>query len=172
MGKLLSGRYGSEPDAESIPLTLKECNQKLNLKPSDFVSEGAPKFFEKAFGAAGRFLIFWSDPEEVKDSPVWKSGFYLLPLEAKDVLAALEKHKTGVSDGRPILPIEWETDSDAPARIKEKAMSWGQESQPLFFNCVCKNLTIRLYPPWALRSRWKARLRCPKKCQPPLTTLL
>ncbi len=172
MGKLLSGRYGSEPDAESIPLTLKECSQKLNLKPSDFVSEGPPKFFEKAFGAAGRYLLFLTDADEIKDSPVWKTGYYLLPLEAKDVLAALEKHRDGASDGRPVLSIEWETESEAPAVIKKKALDWGKSSQPLFFKCVCDNLTLRLYSPWGIRRRWKARLRCPKRCQPPMVTLL
>jgi len=172
MGKLLSGRYGFEPDAESIPLTLKECSQKLNLKPSDFVSDGPPTFFEKAFGASGRYLLFLADAVDVKDSPVWKTGYYLLPLEAKDVLAALEKHKGGAAGGEKVLPIEWEADSDAPNEIKEKAMKWGKASQPLFFKCVCKNLELRLYPPWALRRRWKARLRCPKRCQPPMATLL
>ncbi len=172
MGKLLSGRYGSEPDAESISLSLRECNQKLNLKPSDFVSEGPPKFFEKAFGALGRYLLFLADEGDVKDSPIWKIGYYLLPLEAKDVLAALEKHKGGAADGGSVLPIEWETEPEASPHIKMKAMKWGKDSQPLFFKCTCKRLELRLYPPWGLRRRWKARLRCPKRCQPPLTTLL
>ena len=172
MGKLLSGHYGDVPEAESIPLSLKECSQKLNLKPSDLVSEGPPKFFEKDFGAGGRYLLFQTDPADVKDSPVWKSGYYLLPLEAKDVLAALEKHRGGAFEGQRILPIEWETESNAPAAIQEIAMAWANASQPLFFKCTCKNLTLRCYPPWALRQRWKARLRCPKRCQPPLATLL
>ncbi len=81
MGKLLSGKYGAGPDAESIPLSLKECNQKLNMKPSDFVSEGTPKFFEKDFGAGGRYLLFLADAEDIKESSVWKVGYYLLPLE-------------------------------------------------------------------------------------------
>jgi hypothetical protein len=172
MGKLLSGRYGSEPDAESISISLRECNQKLNLKPSDYVSEGAPKFFEKAFGASGRYLLFLADADDVKESPIWKTGYYLLPLEAKDVLAALEKHRGAAGGDGRVLPIEWEKDEEAPAEIKKKAMEWGRASQPLFFRCVCKNLELRLYSPWALRRRWKARLRCPKRCQPPLTTLL
>src|SRR5258706_11359573 len=108
MGKLLSGRYGAEPDAESIALTLKECNQKLNLKPSDFVSEGPPKFFEKAFGAAGRYLLYLADEEDVRGSPIWKRGYYLLPLAAKDVLSALEKHKSVSADPAKALPVEWE----------------------------------------------------------------
>jgi hypothetical protein len=172
MGKLLSGHYGAEPDAESIALSLKECNQKLNLKPSDFVSEGPPKFFEKAFGASGRYLLYLADGEDVRGSPIWKTGYYLLPLEAKDVLSALEKHKNASTEGGTVLPIEWETESDASEQIKQKAMKWSIASQPLFFICVCKKLELRLYPPWALRRRWKARLRCPKRCQPALTTLL
>src|SRR5882724_5390358 len=117
MGKLLSGRYGAEPDAESIELSLKECNQKLNLKPSDFVSEGSPKFFEKAFGAAGRYLLYLAEEKDVRGSPIWKMGYYLLPLEAKDVLSALEKHKGVASEGRTVLPIEWETESNASEPI-------------------------------------------------------
>jgi hypothetical protein len=172
MGKLLSGKYGSVPDAESIPLSLKECNQKLNLKPSDLVSEGPPTFFEKSYGAGGRYLLFLADESDVRESSVWKPGYYLLPLNAKDVLAALEKRKEGGSDERPVLPVEWETEVDAPMQIKLKAQAWANASQPLFFKCVCSKLTLRLFPPWALRRRWKARLRCPKRCQPPLTILL
>src|SRR5882672_5076875 len=150
MGKLLSGRYGSEPDAVSISISLRECNQKLNLKPSDFVSEGAPTFFEKAFGASGRYLLFLADREDVKDNPIWKVGYYLLPLEAKDVLAALQKRKGAVVGDAFVLPIEWESDEqEAPTEIKMKAMEWGKASQPLFFKCVCKNLTLRIFPPWA-----------------------
>ncbi len=172
MGKLLSGRYGAEPDAESVDLSLKECNQKLNLKPSDFVSEGPPKFFEKAFGASGRYLLYLADKVDVLDSPIWKPGYYLLPLEAKNVLSALEKHKNAPGEGIKVLPIEWERDTTAPDVIKKKAMDWAIASPPLFFKCVCKKLELRLYPPWALRRQWKARLRCPKRCQPALTTLL
>ena len=172
MGKLLSGRYGSEPDAESIPLSLKECNQKLNLKPSDFVSEGPPKFFEKAFGAAGRYLLFLVGPDEVQDNPIWKPGYYLLPLEAKEVLSALEKRRSAASDRGRVLPIDWESEPEAPEIMKKKAMEWAIASQPLFFKCICKRLELRLYTPWGLRRRWKARLRCRKRCQPPLTTLL
>ena|SRR5438132_281574 len=172
MGKLLSGRYGSQPDAESIALSLRDCNQKLNLKPSDFVSEGPPKFFEKAFGAAGRYLLFFAEDDDVQGNPIWRRGYYLLPLEAKDVLAALEKHKHAGAPEDKILPIEWEKTPDAPEEMKSQAMQWAVASQPLFFRCVCKRLELRLYPPWALRHRWKARLRCPKRCQPALTTLL
>jgi hypothetical protein len=172
MGKLLSGHYGAKPDAESIALSLKECNQKLNLKPSDFVSEGAPKFFEKAFGASGRYLLYLADDKDVQGNPIWKAGYYLLPLEAKDVLSALEKHKNASAVGGTVLPIEWEKDPAASEELKRKAIEWAVASQPLFFKCVCKQLELRLYAPWSLRRRWKARLRCRKRCQPPLTTLL
>ena len=172
MGKLLSGRYGFGPDAESIPLTLKECNQKLNLTPSDFVSEGEPKFFKKAFGAGGRYLLFWVPADETKDNPIWKPGYYLLSLEAKDVLSALERHKgVALKDG-PILPIEWDDEDEAPVDVKDRALRWAISSQPLFFRCTCPNLELRLYAPWAIRRRWKARLRCPNRCQPPLIKLL
>ena len=172
MGKLLSGHYGAKPDAESMSLSLKECNQKLNMKPSDFVSEGEPKFFEKAFGASGRYLLFLANEEDVVGSPIWKPGYYLLPLEAKDVLSALDKHKNASAQGGTVLPIEWEKESNAPEQIKKKAMAWAVTSQPLFFKCICKQLELRLYSPWGLRRRWKARLRCRKRCQPALITLL
>src|ERR1039457_4825385 len=136
MGKLLTGHYGSDPDAESIALTLKECNQKLNLKPSDFVSEGPPKFFEKAFGASGRYLLFLAAAEDVQDNPIWKTGYYLLPLEAKDVLAALSRHKGGAKVAGEVLPIEWEKVTEAPTELQGKAMAWAQASQPLFFKCI------------------------------------
>ena len=171
MGKLLSGHYGSEPDAESVTLSLRDCNQKLNLKPSDFVSEGPPKFFEKAFGAAGRYLLFLTDQGDIEGSPIWKAGYYLLPLNAKDVLSALERKKSAADEDRPVLPIEWEGTTTAPEEIKKKAMEWAVASQPLFFTCVCRKLRLRLYPPWALRRQWKARLRCFKRCQPALSVL-
>jgi hypothetical protein len=172
MGKLLSGHYGSPPEAESIPITLKECSQKLNMKPSDFVSSGPPKFFEEAFGASGRYLLFLVDADEVLDSAIWKCGYYLLPLEAKDVLVALSKHKGRISFDPRVMPVEWEEETDAPEPIKERALKWSRESQPLFFKCGCKSLQLRLQAPWALRRRWKARLRCPGRCQPPLVKLL
>jgi len=172
MGKLLSGRYGSEPEAESIAISLRECNQKLGLKPTDFVSEGAPKFFEKAFGATGRYLLFLTETSDVKDNPIWKPGYYLLPLEAKDILKALDSRKGVEGSGHRVLPLEWDDDANASEEIKEKAMAWGKASQPLFFKCICERLELRLYAPWALRKRWKARLRCARRCQPVMTTLL
>src|SRR5689334_23200639 len=110
MGKLLSGHYGSPPEAESIAITLAECNQKLNLKPSDFVSSGPPKFFEKNFGSSTRYLLFLLEASEIKESHVWKPGYYLLPLDAKDVLSAIEQRRTGAPGSENVLPIEWEED--------------------------------------------------------------
>jgi len=172
MGKLLSGHYGSLPVAESIPLTLKECSLKLSMKPADFVSAGPPKFFEKAFGVKGRYLLFLTDADEIAGSAVWKFGYYLLPLEAKDVLTALSKHKGRIFGDPRIMPVEWEVEPDAPEPVKKRALKWAAESQPLFFTCGCKSLQLRLQTPWALRRRWRARLRCPRRCQPPLTKLL
>ena len=172
MGKLLSGRYGALPDAQSETLTLRECNQKLGLTPSDFVSVGEPKFFKKAFGAGGRYLLFLLEADEIKDSAVWKPGYYLLPIEAKNVLAALGRHKGDKPNQGAVLPIEWDDEDQAPAAVKERAMRWAAASQPLFFKCTCQNLELRLYSPWAIRRRWKARLRCPNRCQPPLMKLL
>jgi len=172
MGKLLSGHYGAPPESESIPLSLKECNQKLSLKPSDFVSEGAPKFFDKDFGASGRYLLFQTDDHDLKGASAWRPGYYLLPLEAKDVLSALKKHRGGQADETRVLPIELEASPETPRDIQHQALEWGKTSQPLFFKCRCDHLELRLYPPWALRHRWKARLRCPKRCQPPMTTVL
>jgi hypothetical protein len=172
MGKLLSGHYGSAPVAESIPITLKECSQKLNMKPSDHVSTGPPKFFEQDFGASGRYLLFLTEEDEVAGSAIWKFGYYLLPLDAKDVLAALAKHRGGITQDPRIIPVEWEVESEAPEPIKTRALKWAMESQPLFFKCACKSLQIRLQAPWALRKQWKARLRCPGRCQPPLLKLL
>ena len=45
-------------------------------------------------------------------------------LTSKDVLAALEKNKKGAADGRSILSIVWETETDAPELMKKKAMDY------------------------------------------------
>jgi hypothetical protein len=172
MGKLLSGHYGHPPDAESIDISLKECNQKLNLKPSDFVSVGAPTFFKKAYGARGRYLLFLLPAEELEGNPIWKEGYYLLPLEAADVLDALERHKGKFQFAAEKLPIKIQYDGTPPPKVVERAEKWADKSQPLFFKCRCTALELELIPPWALRRHWKARLRCPKRCVPPLTTLL
>jgi len=172
MGRLLSGHYGQPPEAESARLSLRECNQKLGLKPGDFVSEGPPKFFQKSFGTRSRYLLFQTDPEETAGSAVWKAGYYLLPLEAADVLQALDGKNHAGAGG--VLPtrIEVKSDEPPPARVLERAQQWAKQSQPLFFRCGCEWLELRLDPPWALRRRWRARLRCPKRCQPALTVQL
>ncbi len=174
MGKLLTGHYGREPEAESIPLTLTDASQKLGLKPSDYVSEGSPRFFEKAFGAPGRYLVFLADAGETKESPVWKPGYYLLPLEAADVLKALEKNRQNAAaagDGRA-LPVQLETKTLPPPDVQERLDIWVAKAQPLFFKCGCNHLELKLDAPWGLRRRWKARLRCPKRCQPALIALV
>src|SRR5688500_9811355 len=99
MGILLSGHYGNPPEAESGRLTLQDCSARLSLKPSDFVSAGEPDFFKKKYGVKGRYLLFKAAEDEVQGSPVWKAGYYLLPLEAMDVLAAFEKKRGGPVGG-------------------------------------------------------------------------
>src|ERR1019366_9799141 len=128
------------------------------------VSAGEPTFFERAFGASGRYLLFYLEADEIKDSSVWKPGYYLLPLEAKNVLSALGRHKGNTPKQGTILPIEWDDEEEAPEDVKGRAMRWAVTSQPLFFKCTCRNLELRLYAPWAIRRRWKARLRCPNRC--------
>lgn len=171
MGTLLSGHYGGPPEAESGILTLQECSMRLGLKPTDFVSEGEPTFFEKKFGAKGRYLVFRTTADEVKGSPVWKQGYYLLPLEAIDVLAAFERKGGGASraGNAKVLSVEVESKATVPEDVMARAKKWADESQPLFFKCHCDHLELRLDPPWGLRRRWKAKLRCPDRCQPQLT---
>jgi len=53
------------PDAESIEISLKECNQKLSLKPSDFVSAEPPTFFIR-HSVPGTYLLFQLLPEELR----------------------------------------------------------------------------------------------------------
>lgn len=171
MGVLYSGHYGRPPEAESGRLTLQECVQRLNLKPTDFVSAGEPAFFEKSFGTHGRYMLFKVAEEDVLGSPVWKAGYYLLPLDAADVLSALEKRRTGsVRSTGEKLPYEVESPADAPEALVARARQWADSCQPLFFKCRCDHLELRLDPPWGLRRKWKARLRCPGRCQPALTT--
>ena len=175
MGKLLAGRYGSAPDAESGTLTLRECSQMLGLKPSDFVSGGAPAFFEKTFGAKGRYLLFLVEPEETAGSPIWKPGYYLLPLDAADVLETLNRSRSrtdSLDGGSRRLPVDITFKQEPPALVLDRAKQWADESQPLFFSCRCKELEMQLTAPWSLRKRWKARLRCPGRCVPALQTLL
>jgi len=170
LGKLLSGRYGEPPRAESVPLSLKDCSQRLGLKPSDFISQGEPNFFKKSFGAGGRYLIFLVEETDVQSSPVWKAGYYLLPLEAADVLKVFLPEKE--PNAGPALPVRVETKGVPPEIIADRAKRWAEESQPLFFKCGCDYLELKLQAPWGLRRQWKAVLRCPKRCQPALTTLM
>ncbi len=175
MGKLLSGHYGRPPEAESVPLSLTDAGVKLGLKPSDFVSQGAPTFFEKAFGTSGRYLLFLADDSEVKDSPVWKSGYYLLPLSAADVLEVLEKNKrsSAMPVGPGLLPVRSDEDAEKPPLdVQGRLDEWLARAQPLFFKCKCDYLELKVHAPWGLRRRWKARLRCPNRCQPVHSTTL
>lgn len=171
MGKLLTGHYGEAPEAESMAFSLTDCHQRLGLKPSDFVSEGPPDFFNKNYGAKGRYLIFQTDTDEIASNPAWRSGYYLLPIEAADVLEALAKRRLGGTAERH-LPIQLEAKVMPPEAIVAKAQQWAEASQPLFFKCKCDHLELRMDAPWAMRRRWRARLRCPSRCQPPLTVLL
>ncbi|MFA5975075.1 MAG: hypothetical protein WC859_02805 [Elusimicrobiota bacterium] len=168
MGKLLSGHYGHSPEAEAVDISLRECNQKLGLKPNDFVSEGQPKFFEKSYGTKSRYLLFLLEAAEIEGNAIWKPGYYLLPLEAADVLKALDHKRGNVGDGS-ILPIEIRTSERPPDGVLARARRWAEESQPLFFKCGCTFLELKLDPPWAFRKRWRARLRCSRRCQPALT---
>jgi len=172
MGKLLMGRYGEEPQAEStLPISLRECHQRLSLKPTDYISAGAPDFFNRAYGAKGRYLVFLVEPSEAQGNAIWRPGYYLLPLEAADVLRAFDKNKRGPSEGRA-LPVEIESKDAVPPEIMALAQRWAQECQPLFFKCKCDHLTLKLTAPWAMRRRWKSRISCPDRCQPTLTTEL
>jgi hypothetical protein len=171
MGKLLSGHYGNPPEAESMEISLRDCHQKLGLKPSDLVSQGPPKFFEKNYGSMSRYLLVLLDERETAENAMWKPGYYLLPLEAKDVLDALAGRRPPPSQGR-MLPITIQSKKDAPSDILVAAKRWAEGSQPLFFKCGCDHLELKLEPPWAMRRRWRVRLRCPKRCQPALSTLI
>jgi hypothetical protein len=169
MGKLLVGRFGEPPDAESIAITLRDCNQRLGLKPSDFVSSEPPEFFSKARGAHGKYLVFEVTAAETVEVPIWKPGYYLLPLEAADALKAFAKITGRAGPGDP-RPFQLEAKATPPDDVLERARRWAVESQPLLFNCHCPELILRLDPPWGLRRHWSARLTCPNRCVPPLKT--
>jgi hypothetical protein len=171
MGKLLVGHFGKKPDAESTTISLSDCHQRLGLKPSDFVSSDPPPFFKHTHGAKGRYLVFELDKKEIGDAAVWRQGYYLLPLEAADVLQAFGKMKRDKTDFEK-RPVEVEFKAEPPSDVLERATQWADDSQPLFFNCRCAHLILRLDAPWALRKRWGARLTCKKRCQPPLKSLI
>lgn len=173
MGLLLTGKYGNPPEAESGRLSLQDCSVRLGLKPSDFVSVGEPAFFAEKFGTRGRYLVFRVAEEEVKGSPVWKAGYYLLPLDAIDVIAAMDRGRSGArASEAKRLPYDVECSVQPPPEVLRRVQQWVDQSQPLFFKCICERLQLRLDPPWGFRRAWKARLRCPGKCQPPLSTVV
>ena len=174
MGKLLTGHFGRPPEAESVTLPLLDASRKLGLTPSDFVSTGPPNFFKKAFGAPGRYLVFYMEKDESQMSPIWKPGYYLLPLEAADVLRVLEKNREAAyaAGDRRALPIRMEAKKTPPPGVQQRLDAWVAYVQPLLFKCGCDYLELKLAAPWGLRKRWKANLRCPRRCQPALTTLL
>lgn len=172
MGKLLSGRYGEPPEAESYgAISLNECHQKLGMKPSDFVSVGEPEFFNRSFGSKGRYLVFCVDAKEVGSNPIWKAGYYLLPIEAVEVLKAFERNRKGAGPAN-LLPVQLKRlDTPVPDDILKRAEEWGRQCQPLFFKCACDTLSLKLSPPWGFRRRWKAKLQDPGRCQPALNTI-
>jgi hypothetical protein len=155
-------------------LSLLDASRKLGLTPSDFVSEGPPNFFKKTFGAPGRYLLFYMEKDESKASPIWKPGYYLLPLEAADVLRVLEKNREAAyaAGDRRALPIRMEAQETPPPGVQKRLDAWVAHVQPLFFKCGCEYLNLKLDPPWGIRHRWKALLRCPRRCQPALKALI
>src|SRR5215469_7000062 len=130
MGKLLTGRYGEEPEAESIDVSLKDANQRLAMKPSDFVSEGPPRFFRHSFEAGGRYLVYLLAAEEIAGNPIWKPGYYLLPMKATDALKLFQKGKPDQA-GRRILPVTVESREEVPPDIMDRARRWADQCQPL-----------------------------------------
>ncbi len=173
MGKLLTGRYGEMPEAESaMSLTLSDCRTRLSLKPTDHVSVGEPDFFRKTFGTKGRYLVFQVPASEVQSNPVWKEGYYLLPMEAAEVLRVFQRNQgPSGSTGARVLPVTIDS-KDSPAEdVMARAKLFAQNSQPLFFKCKCDHLEMKIAAPWGLRRRWRARLSCPDRCQPVLSAL-
>jgi|GEM_PF-1998351 len=165
MGKLLTGRYGEEPEAESLEIPLKDCHQRLGMKPSDFVSEGPPRFFRHSFEAGSRYLVYLLTAEEIAGNPIWKPGYYLLPMKAAEALKLFAKNKNAQAGNR-ILPVSVESKGEVPPDVMTRARRWADECQPLFFKCSCDHLELKIDAPWALRTRWRGRLRCPDRCQP------
>lgn len=168
MGKLLIGRFGQEPDAESLTITLRDCHQRLGLRPSDFISSTPPDLFKEAHGAKGKYLVFKMDAEEIGGNVMWRDGYYLLPLEAADVLKVFQKVNLSTAAGGRIRPMDVEFKVQPTADVLERARRWAEDSQPLFFQCHCPRLVLRLDAPWVVRRRWRARLTCPNRCQPAL----
>lgn len=171
MAKLLTGKYGEEPEAESIEVPLKDCHQRLSMKPSDFVSEGPPRFFRHSFEAGGRYLVCLVSEAEIAGNPIWKPGYYLLPLKAVDALKLFQKGGPALA-GQRILPVTVESRAEVPPQVMDRARRWADQCQPLFFKCSCDHLELKLDAPWALRKHWRVRLRCPDRCQPVQTEQL
>ena len=171
MGKLLIGRYGHLPEAESVTISLKDCHQRLSLKPSDFVSAEEPSFFRRAHKALGKYLVFQIDANEIGDAAVWRTGYYLLPLEAADVLKAFNKKEISLAGDYGERPFEIETLQPPPPAIMARIDRWTKESQPLLFHCRCEVLLLKLDPPSLFRRSWRARLTCRKRCQPAIKNL-
>jgi hypothetical protein len=168
MGKLLIGRYGEQPEAESIEISLRDCNQRLGMKPSDFVSADEPDFFRKKYGAMGKYLVFQVSADEIKEAAIWRAGYYLLPLSAMDVLKAFGRVTPGQGEASK-RPVEIESKQPAPAQVLERINRWVVQTTPLFFECHCTELLLKLDPPVLFRRTWKARLTCRKRCQPAVT---
>src|SRR6266513_65927 len=127
MGKLLVGHYGEKPEAESIEITLRDCHQRLGLKPSDFVSVEAPNFFQHRLGAKGRYLVFELDKKEIGDAAAWRPGYYLMPLEAADVLRALNQDRAAVRSGEK-RPVTLQSKQDPPPDVLDRAQRWADIS--------------------------------------------
>jgi hypothetical protein len=167
MGKLLIGHYGRPPEAESVEIALRDCHQRLGLKPSDFVDAEEPSFFKKAHRATGKYLVFYVDAAEIREAAVWKPGYYLLPLEAADVLRAFSG-KNFAGSRSDIRPSQIISKDPAPEDVLQRARRWAEASQPLLIHCHCPEVIIKLDSPWTFRRRWRVRLTCAKRCQPPL----
>jgi hypothetical protein len=167
MGKLLIGHFGHPPEAESVTITLKDCHQRLGMKPSDFVSSESPAFFTKAHGAIGKYLVFEADDADIRDGAVWKKGFYLLPLEAADALKAFDRKDASVRTA-DVRPFDVECKTDVPPDVLDRISKWAHQVQPMLFRCHCAQLRVKVDPPAVLRRHWKVRLTCDKRCQPAL----
>jgi len=171
MGKLLIGRYGSKPNAESTSLSIKDCHLKWGLKPSDFVSLDTPPFFKDSDNARGMYLVYKAEPEDLGSTPQWRAGYYLLPVDpAAHMNAILGQENVAVSTAK--RPVHLESKNDVPPEIQERALAWASHSQTMLFSCACTSLTLKLSSPWSLRRRWEAKLVCPNRCQPALKSVI
>src|SRR4051812_24932783 len=127
MGKLLIGHYGRPPEAESVDLTLNDCHQRLGLKPSDFVSSEPPAFFKKSKGALGKYLVFEVDAKEVPVTAIWRPGYYLLPLEAADVVKAFN-HQDLSGRAAGARPYDLDFKKRPSDEVLERAQRWADQS--------------------------------------------